>query len=511
MNEETPNLLTLRLAVPWRAVGLFFIYVLLHAAIFLHFGPQFLDDAYITFRYVERLAAGKGFTFNDGMAVLGTTTPLWTLLLALCRVAGMSLVFSVALLTCLSAAWLCLSTLSILEHFGHRVLGYLAGPALLVCVYWLWAFLIGMETVLTVAVTVAIMERIVRRDYRGVGLLGTLACLVRPEGVVIALLGLGCAAWEDRRGFKREIAIFALTLMPWVLYAFLVFGSPLPHSIAAKQVAHPAGFAHVLASTWGLIWEESFGVLETLLALVGILAVVKRRRRAWVFPVWIAAYSLGLASSGIMVFAWYLSPLIAVLWILGLLGAGYAADCAGEHLEKSKHEPFGLKPRQMAAFLQVAIIVAVVAQSSGFWRRNWREFPQAFTSKETLYLAIADGLRPKLPQGTKVFVGEVGVFAYALPQCEILDSSGINTPEILKIRIETMNASGAESSDDAPQWVLSVLREMKPDVIISIVSLIGGEALLSRPDLAKDYELVQGYNSDWGEVVVLKRKDFALR
>ena len=45
-------------------------------------GPRTIDDAFITFRYARNLLAGSGFTFNPGEAVLGTTTPLYTLLMA---------------------------------------------------------------------------------------------------------------------------------------------------------------------------------------------------------------------------------------------------------------------------------------------------------------------------------------------------------------------------------------------------------------------------------------------
>ena len=43
-----------------------------------------LEDALITFRYAANLAAGDGFAYNVGERVLGTTTPLFTLLLATC-------------------------------------------------------------------------------------------------------------------------------------------------------------------------------------------------------------------------------------------------------------------------------------------------------------------------------------------------------------------------------------------------------------------------------------------
>jgi hypothetical protein len=46
-------------------------------------GPRTIDDAYITFRYVQHLVQGQGFVYNPGEHILGTTTPLYTLLLAL--------------------------------------------------------------------------------------------------------------------------------------------------------------------------------------------------------------------------------------------------------------------------------------------------------------------------------------------------------------------------------------------------------------------------------------------
>ena len=44
-------------------------------------GPRTIDDAFITFRYARNILAGQGFVYNPGEAVLGTTTPLYTLLM----------------------------------------------------------------------------------------------------------------------------------------------------------------------------------------------------------------------------------------------------------------------------------------------------------------------------------------------------------------------------------------------------------------------------------------------
>ena len=45
-------------------------------------GERMVDDAYITFRYARNLVTGAGFVYNPGERVLGTTTPLYTWLLA---------------------------------------------------------------------------------------------------------------------------------------------------------------------------------------------------------------------------------------------------------------------------------------------------------------------------------------------------------------------------------------------------------------------------------------------
>ena len=44
--------------------------------------PRTIDDAFITFRYARHLLAGAGFVYNLGERVLGTTTPLYTGLMA---------------------------------------------------------------------------------------------------------------------------------------------------------------------------------------------------------------------------------------------------------------------------------------------------------------------------------------------------------------------------------------------------------------------------------------------
>jgi hypothetical protein len=47
-----------------------------------------LEDALISFRYAGNIASGNGFVYNHGERVLGTSTPLWTLILAAANIGG---------------------------------------------------------------------------------------------------------------------------------------------------------------------------------------------------------------------------------------------------------------------------------------------------------------------------------------------------------------------------------------------------------------------------------------
>ena len=101
-----------------------------------------------------------------------------------------------------------------------------------------------METSLVVLWLIATAEAYVARDrVEQAAVLGALAVLTRPD----ALLLPGLIALYDI-GLRRRIpweaaALFAAVLAPWLIFATIYFGSPLPLSITAKSQAyfhHPA-------------------------------------------------------------------------------------------------------------------------------------------------------------------------------------------------------------------------------------------------------------------------------
>jgi 4-amino-4-deoxy-L-arabinose transferase-like glycosyltransferase len=97
-------------------------------------GPKTYDDAYITFRYARNLALGHGFVYNPGDNILGTTTPLLTLLLALLgRIFSVDAIPAIGQAISGAALFFCGALAYLLgKTNGQRLAGVIAGLAMLI-------------------------------------------------------------------------------------------------------------------------------------------------------------------------------------------------------------------------------------------------------------------------------------------------------------------------------------------------------------------------------------------
>ena len=205
----------------------------------LLFGPAIVDDAYITFRYAENIAAGKGFVFNpqDG-PVQGTSTPLFTLLLAAGRLAGLPCGAATLLLSVLGAALTYTFGTLLLKkaleklverqpHFEgsrpfltggllHKGPYSAASPAVGIAAGISWAVLLatlpqwvivqisGMETMLFVGLAVASLWAVTaRRPFLAAGAAG-LTVLARYDGWALAILVFAALAWDWIGGMRND-------------------------------------------------------------------------------------------------------------------------------------------------------------------------------------------------------------------------------------------------------------------------------------------------------------------
>lgn len=198
-------------------------------------GPQVVDDAFITFRYARNLAEGLGFVYNVGERVLGTTTPLYTLLLALGSLLPVSHAHLALGINAVSDGLTCI----LLAGLIWRLIGSKRGAALgavafALCSQSVAGAVTGMETSFFTMLLVAGFYLYASGHFVPSAAVFGLAVLTRPEAILaagLAFLGMFAA---KRWAVWREAAAFALVVLPWFVFAAVYFGSPVMNSVWAK-------------------------------------------------------------------------------------------------------------------------------------------------------------------------------------------------------------------------------------------------------------------------------------
>src|SRR5262249_23743467 len=165
-------------------------------------------DAYISFQYARNLATGAGFVFNPGERVLGTTSPLETLLLA-----SVYRLFGDVLAP--AAIWIGALALAFQAAVLYGLCGDSArglGVALALST-WLGAFgahgWLALETNLLTALVLATLWSVQRGwDVLGGVLLG-LAFLCRYDAALLIPIVVA-ERWWDRRTLPVRILLVSL-------------------------------------------------------------------------------------------------------------------------------------------------------------------------------------------------------------------------------------------------------------------------------------------------------------
>lgn len=432
--------------------------VVLAVAVRVAFGPHLRDDAYITLRYAERIAGGQGFVFNPGEHVLGTTTPLFALLLAGLARLGLPVEDSAVAIGigCDAIAVVVLSAIGARFLQGRGVVFAALSYALLSPL--VSHAVSGMETPLY---TLLILSSVLTYSIGRMGSAGVLVGLVilaRPDGLLLALVLFVHALVFTRSGLWRASAAAAATVAPWIVFSVAYFGSPLPQSVVAKAQSMPQ---NALSSLGNFLWYFSDDAHRRFLPLVPIFFLGMARRQ-WdrsltVLMAWAGLYSLAFIASGKFVFPewpfeWYFVPLMAP-FALGI-GAG---------LERVVGL---LTPRSPKADLwrrTVAVTVALIFIASYSWvlSYNKEEWTKWVGGREALYAHLAQVMMENGVEDEVVAAYEIGAFGFHYPG-PILDLWGLVSPQV------TFEDSGETLHAIRPPWIMAYEEMLPADVVSSL-------------------------------------------
>jgi hypothetical protein len=224
-----------------------------------------LDDGWIHQTYARNLAQTGRFAYVPGRVSSGSTSPLWTLLLALGYVLRVPSILWVHMMG--GASWLLIgwtsADLTLRLFPRQRSVARWVGMACLLEWHLAWAAFSGMETALFTFLCLLLIERYAAGTHPfWLGAIGGLVFLARPEGLVlVALLGV-LFLWDhyriDRRVGQRLLlalvdlgAGLAILIVPYVVFNQVVSGSLFPNTFYAKQAEYQALLAQPF---WFRLW-----------------------------------------------------------------------------------------------------------------------------------------------------------------------------------------------------------------------------------------------------------------
>lgn len=413
---------------------------LIAVAVRLLGGAHTIDDAYITFRYAENIASGQGFVYNPGEHVLGTTTPLYALLLAGITKLLHAPLPSVGLVVASLADGVtaALVYVQVAHVTKERIAATLAAVTFALVPASIFYAQSGMETSLFTCLLIMCCWRYLLGDSVGWAIAGALAVLTRPEALLLIILLLLHDVWLNHRQRLsvlpwRPLLIIIAICAPWLLFSTIYFGKPLPQSIIAKSGdvywVNPLDNVHLLEQHMGGLFFGASLSQEGCL-LIGVATLLtwcapKQAARAirpillfvWLF---VAAYAVAGFQRHWM-FDWYDIPLVPFYCIVFYAGADRVVRLLGRVPRHAGVSALG------ALVLSVQLYGLSVGHAMG--KTVVTPHYGASVSREDDYARLCERYGRRFTTKTVLAAPEIGALGYYC-HADILDTVGLITPGI---------------------------------------------------------------------------------
>ena len=402
-------------------------------------GPGFpLDDAWIHQTYARNLALRGEWAFLPGVPSAGSTSPLWTALLALgylLRIDPYAWALSWGMLLLAATGWIAGLWLKARSPRLGR-LAWVAGALVVLEWHMVWAGASGMETIAQACVVVLVLCSLERRwPPILIGLLVGVGVWIRPDALLLLLpVGWVLASGGLREipaAARKEMAVaigLAILLLPYLGFNLMLGGQAWPSTFYAKQAEYAVELSRPLAirllEQWGVGLVGGGAIL--VIGFAGsIWADVAGRRWARLAPaVWwfafLAAYAVRLPVT--YQHGRYAMPAIPVLILLG-----------AETMLTVAQRASAKWPRLLSrAWIAAALTAAVAFLSPGA-----RAYGQDVAIIQTEMVAAAKWIASHTDSNDLIAVHDIGAVGY-FSERTLIDLAGLVSPEVIPfLRDET--------------------------------------------------------------------------
>jgi hypothetical protein len=441
------------------------------------------EDFLITLRYADNIAHGRGFVYNSGERVLGTTTPLYTLLLALAAALHLNAALVGKACNLLADGVTCylLARLLARREIGQPLAGLFAALLYALSSTPLNISIGGMETgLVTCAGMVAITAYVARRStvlYLAIALL----FLLRIDGLLLGLILAVGLALRTRQLPRRDLGLALLTVLPWFLFACLYFGSPIPTSLIAKLFVYTHGqetprrlildaFATQFLTGWfqrgitllfvlgaaRILWplslppspkgkgESSGASVPSPLPFRGRVGGEAEGVGVLVAPLlWLLIYYGTMLTSHVPPFAWYFLPPWPLFLGIAALGGGWLCSLIGQRLPETTVASLGRAWLPALAAFGLFGLMHLRSVRADIARTQWQE--------DSLRVPMGLWFHTHAQPTERILLEPIGYVGY-YSQRPILDMIGLVSPEVF-VSYHTDRPLADMVSRFRPEWL----------------------------------------------------------
>ena len=415
------------------------------------------DDAFITYRFADNLAEGRGFVYNTGENIQGTSTPLYALILA-----AFSLVFGPQSIPWVSrgigvvadAVTLTL-IIRVIASLGNAS-QFLSASLFALVPRLVFSSSLGMETPLVVMMMMlSYFLHINGKAGAACGVLGVLFVL-RVDTSLWSVMMLTLILRKQGRIALVTIIPLIAPVAGWLVYAYVTFGSLVPHAMEAKVVSwHHLYVAFDPERVYlGYLPVHALHDLPALLkavlcALIVLPVVVilprlfRRRDPLIIFPAFFLLYNFAFSAGRVVMADWYYLPGWAAYVIC--LGSFWSWLFSAEATRRAKEYSERLLSR-----LLIPALVLLLALGISRWKKDPGEWFQNELVRVGNWLAV------NAPAESSVMLEPIGEIGWA-SKLYVHDEVGLVSPRVLEFR---------RRFGESDAWFLQYVKDVRPTYIV---------------------------------------------
>lgn len=434
------------------------------------------DDSYIDYRYVNNWIHGISFDYNPGERVLGFTSVIHVILLAVvAKIAGAVNIDLVSQMinAILQLVDTCLIYFFLGDVFKSRALGVI-GATIFACEpYNSHQVVFGKEPQICFLLLILSMWSIHRKWYHAQAWLSCMLPFVRPEGIVWSVLcfvdSLRSMPWKEAlKKWTAPLAVSALIL----IVLFVLFGTVIPHGAIAKSTMfyHVPNLAlsniawmigtGVIIPKFFVIYDPGYLLISFIPAAIMLvtfwLAAKEKPFRLYKYAVliYLAIYAVKVN----LAFQWYLCwfAMVSVVTVPLVVQRTWFSEKYG----------FVLKP--VGALLCIYVLLVLITEQGVRNEKGFAcvSFPWTSECDRVLqYRKTMDDLHKKGEAGpnTTIATPEIGMVGYC-HNGKILDLVGLVSPQVINYGPPPLTRR--RKMFEFLQVNPAIVKDMKPDYVL---------------------------------------------